>query len=209
MAEEIIMRIAEPQDADSLRELINETIDTCYFHIYPQEAIDYFKNYHNRTNIVNDILEGHCLILASGEEFIGTGTLFGSNARRVFVKPGYQKMGLGKRIMYDLEEKAVEKGVGIMDLDASLVAYPFYRALGYETQAEDVIPVKNGQNLRYYKMVKKLGDKSNCGRTAFSSQVDFSKIFKNSEKPVCSSKSKFREEKEDPEKESKLQSELQ
>ncbi|MGB9939594.1 GNAT family N-acetyltransferase [Methanosarcina sp.] len=158
MAEEIIMRIAEPQDADSLRELINETIDTCYFSIYPKEAIDYFKEYHNRTNIVNDILEGHCLILFSGEELIGTGTLLGSNARRVFIKPEYQKMGLGKKIMYGLEEKAVEKGIRIMDLDASLVAYPFYRTPSYETQAEDVIPVKNGQSLRYYKMVKKLGD---------------------------------------------------
>lgn len=159
MNEEIIMRIAELQDADSLEELINETIDTCYFNIYPQEAIDYFKNYHNRMNIANDILEGDCLILISGEEFIGTGTILGSNARRVFVKPEYQNMGFGKRIMHRLEEKAIEKGVRIMDLDASLVAYAFYRALGYEAQAEDVILVKNGQNLRYYKMVKKLGDK--------------------------------------------------
>lgn len=156
VAEEIIMRIAEPQDAEFLRELINETIDICYFRVYPQEAIDYFKDYHNLTNIGNDILEGYCLILAAGEKLIGTGTLLGSNARRVFVKPEYQNMGLGKRIMYGLEEKAVEKGVRIIDLDASLVAYPFYRLLGYETQAEDVIPVKNGKGLRYYKMVKKL-----------------------------------------------------
>lgn len=156
MAEEIIMRIGEPQDADSLIELINETIDTCYFHIYPQEAIDYFKDYHNRTNIVNDILEGYCLILAAGEELIGTGTLLGSNARRVFIKPGYQNMGLGKRIMHGLEEEAVERGIRIIDLDASLVAYPFYRVLGYETQAEDLIPVKNGKGLRYYKMIKSL-----------------------------------------------------
>jgi len=159
LTEEIIMKIAEPQDADSLRELVNETIDTCYFHVYPQEAIDYFKDYHNRLNIVKDILEGYCLILTSREEFIGTGTLLGSNARRVFVKPKYQKMGLGKRIMHKLEEKAMEKGVRIIDLDASLGAYPFYRTLGYETQTEEMTPVKNGQNLRYYKMVKKLGGK--------------------------------------------------
>lgn len=158
MAEEITMRMADPQDADSLKELIDETIDTCYFSIYPQEAIDYFKDYHSRTNIINDIMKGDCLILVSGEKLIGTGTLLGSNARRVFVKPVYQNLGLGKRIMYGLEEKAVKKGVRIMDLDASFVAYPFYRALGYETQAEDVIPVENGQSLRYYKMVKKLAD---------------------------------------------------
>lgn len=158
MTEEIIMRIAEPQDVDSLKELIYETIDTCYFHIYPQEAVDYFKDYHNRKNIVNDIFKGHCLILATKEEFIGTGTLLGSNARRVFVKPAYQKMGFGKRIMHRLEEKAMEKRVKIIDLDALLVAYPFYKTLGYETQVEDIIPVKNGQNLRYYKMTKELRD---------------------------------------------------
>ncbi|HEY3361700.1 MAG TPA: GNAT family N-acetyltransferase [Methanosarcina sp.] len=156
MAKEIAMRTAGTQDADSLEKLVNETIDTCYFGIYPQEAIDYFKDYHNRENIFNDILKGYCLILAIGEEFIGTGTLLGSNARRVFVKSAYQKMGFGKKIMYRLEEKAVEKGVRIIDLDASLVAYPFYKALGYETQTEDTIPVKNGQSLGYYKMTKEL-----------------------------------------------------
>jgi hypothetical protein len=39
VAEEIIMRIAEPQDADSLRELIYETLDTCYFRIYPRKQL--------------------------------------------------------------------------------------------------------------------------------------------------------------------------
>jgi len=58
--------------------------------------------------------------------------------------------------MYGLEENAMEKGIRIMDLDASLVAYPFYRARGYETQAEDVIPVKNRQSLRYYTKPKVL-----------------------------------------------------
>jgi hypothetical protein len=112
VAEEIIMREAEPQDTKSLRKLTCETIDTCYFRIYPQEAIDFFKDYHNQENIVNDILEGHCLILASVKEFVGTGTLLGSNVRRVFIKPVYQNMGLGKRIMYGLGEKAVKKELG-------------------------------------------------------------------------------------------------
>ncbi|MHC1755541.1 MAG: GNAT family N-acetyltransferase [Methanosarcina sp.] len=142
-----------------MKKLIDETIDACYSGIYPCEAIDYFKEYHNTENILNDILKGHCLILTCGIELIGTGTLFGSNARRVFIKPVYQKMGFGKRIMKGLEEKAVEEKIRIMDLDASLVAYPFYRSLGYQTQAEEVIPVKNGQNLRYYKMVKDLKTK--------------------------------------------------
>jgi len=159
ISEEIKMRTAKLEDIKELKLLIYETIDACYPGAYSYEAIDYFKEYHNTKNILNDILNGYSLILTCGRDMIGTGTLLGSNARRVFVKPAYQNKGLGKRIMHGLEEKAVENGVRIMDLDASFVAYSFYRALGYETQAEDLIPVKNEQNLRYYKMVKKLEDK--------------------------------------------------
>nr|WP_255680526.1 GNAT family N-acetyltransferase [Methanosarcina sp. DH2] len=96
------------------------------------------------------------MILTCGKEIIGTGTLLDSNARRVFIKPLYQKVGLGKRIMHGLEDKSVEERVRMLGLDASLVAYPFYRALGYQTQSEEIIPIRNGQNLRYYKMVKNL-----------------------------------------------------
>ena len=58
------------------------------------EAIDYFKDCPSRTNIHNNIFEGHCLILTCRKKLIGTGILIGSNARRVFLKPLYQKMGV-------------------------------------------------------------------------------------------------------------------
>ncbi len=57
-------------------------------------------------------------------------------------------MGLGKRIMRGLEEKAIKEKVRIMDLDASLVAYSFYRALGYQTQSEEIIQVKKRAKLK-------------------------------------------------------------
>lgn len=150
------METAKPEDIKTLKRLIYETIDACYSDIYPCEAVDYFKEYHNTENILNDILKGYCLILTCGKEIIGTGTLLDSNARKVFIKTLYQKVGFGKRIMHGFEDKAVEEGVRMLDLDASLVAYPFYRALGYQTKSKEIIPVRNGQNLRYYKMVKNL-----------------------------------------------------
>lgn len=128
----------------------------CYSGTYSCEAIDYFKEYNNTESILNDIFKGHFLILTRGEEIIGTGTLLGSNVRRVFVKPEYQNMGLGKRIMNKLEKEALEEKVRIMDLHASLTAHSFYTALGYQVQSEEVVQVKNGQNLRYYIMVKNL-----------------------------------------------------
>lgn len=155
--EEIEMRAAKPEDLEGLKKLVYETIDVCYSGTYSCEAIDYFKEYNNTENILNDILKGHFLILTCGKEIIGTGTLLGSNVRRIFVKPEYQNMGLGKRIMHELEKEALKEKVRIMDLHASLTAHSFYIALGYQVQSEEVVKVKNGQNLRYYIMVKKLG----------------------------------------------------
>jgi len=139
-----------------LKTLIYGTIDACYSSAYSCEAIDYFKEYNNTESILNDILKGHFLILTCGKEIIGTGTLLGSNIRRIFVKQEYQNMGLGKRIMHELEKAALEEKIMIMDLHASLTAHSFYMDLGYKIQSEEVVQIKNGKNLRYYIMVKNL-----------------------------------------------------
>ncbi|MDY9924855.1 GNAT family N-acetyltransferase [Methanosarcina sp.] len=120
------METAKPEDIETLERLIYETIDAYYSDIYPCEAVDYFKEYQNTENILNDVLKEYCLILTCGKEIIGTGTLLDSNARRVFIKLLYQKVGLGKRVMHGLEDKAVEEGVRMLDLGSSLVSYPFY-----------------------------------------------------------------------------------
>lgn len=105
------METAKPEDIETLERLIYETIDAYYSDIYPCKAVDYFKEYQNTENILNDVLKEYCLILTCGKEIIGTGTLLDSNARRVFIKLLYQKVGLGKRVMHGLEDKAVEEGV--------------------------------------------------------------------------------------------------
>lgn len=114
------MRTAKPEDIQELKTLIYETIDKCYSDTYSCEAIDYFKEYNNTESILNDILKGHFLILACGKEIIGTGTLPGSNIRRIFVKPEYQNMELGQRIMHELEKEALEEEVRVTDLHTSL-----------------------------------------------------------------------------------------
>jgi GNAT superfamily N-acetyltransferase len=154
--EEIEMRTAKPEDIEELKMLIYRTIDECYSGTYSCEAIDYFKEYNNTESILNDILRGHFLVLTCGKEIIGTGTLLGSNIRRIFVKPEYQNIGLGKRIMHELEKEALEEKIRIMDLHASLTAHSFYTALGYQVQSEEVVQIKNEQNLRYYIMVKNM-----------------------------------------------------
>ena len=49
-------------------------------------------------------------------------------------------------------EEAIEY---FLDLSASIVSKRFYDSLGYVTQKEDYIPVRNNQKLIYYEMAKK------------------------------------------------------
>ena len=75
---------------------------------------------------------------------------------RVFVVPEFQKLGFGKLIMHNLEEKALSTAITAVTLDASLPSKRFYDSLGYVTLEETFLEVENGKKLDYYKMEKSL-----------------------------------------------------
>jgi putative acetyltransferase len=157
MQDVVIREFIEP-DLQAVKQLVDRTIDISYADAYPDEAIAFFKEYHSETHILDDAKNGYTIVLEADGGIIGTGTLAGTTIGRVFVDPSYQHQGLGKAIMRRLEEKALANGVETLDLSASLVAKPFYDSLGYTTQEERAIPVENDRKLRYYAMVKRIGD---------------------------------------------------
>jgi GNAT superfamily N-acetyltransferase len=150
------LREFRQEDVEALKRLIYKTIDISYHKVYPEEAIEYFKDYHTEEHILGDAIEGYTIILECDGKIVGTGTLLGTNIRRVFIDPSHQHKGLGKLVMHELEKRALEKGISILDLSASLVSKQFYDSSGYVTQKEDYIPVRNKQKLSYYAMVKTL-----------------------------------------------------
>lgn len=155
MIRNIKLREFTREDLETVKRLIYKTIDISYHEVYPEEAIEYFKDYHSEEHILNDARVGYTIILDFSEKIIGTGTLLGMNIRRVFIDPSYQRRGFGKLVMHKLEEQAFANGISILDLSASLVSKRFYDSLGYVTQKGDYIPVRNKQKLSYYAMVKK------------------------------------------------------
>ncbi len=152
----ICLREFRPSDLKLLRSLIHRTIDISYSEVYPKEAIEFFKDYHSGDNILKDASEGYTIVLELDGRIIGTGTLLGSNVRRVFVDLPFQNQGFGKMIMKALEEEACSNGIEVIDLSASLVSRKFYDSLSYTKLKESFIPVENGQRLDYFEMAKKL-----------------------------------------------------
>lgn len=156
--EDIPLRRFLPGDIEDVSRLVVETIEVSYAKSYPREAIDYFLEYHTVEQILLDATRGCTFVLAPGGRIAGTGTLLGTTIKRVFVHPSRQRRGYGALLMHALESEAIRRGIGRVDLSASLPSKRFYDLLGYTTECEDYIPVRNGKRLDYYTMVKALGE---------------------------------------------------
>lgn len=154
MIPDIEIRQLERADLPPVYALIQDTLQTSYHGIYPVEAIEFFKIYHQKENIWNDASSGYTAIVESAGKIVGTGTLLGTNIRRVFVDSLLQHRGIGKLIVQELEQKAVLEKLQILDLESSLVSRQFWESLGFILQKEDYVPVRNGQKLVFYRMVK-------------------------------------------------------
>jgi len=155
---DIQIRKLNEEDLQSVYRLIQNTIDISYREVYPREAIEFFKDYHSEELILNDAITGYTVVAACNSEVLGTGTLLGTNIRRVFISPLHQHRSIGKMLVQELERKALNEKLATLDLASSLVSRQFWESLGYVLQSEEYIPVRNDQKLYFYRMVKTLDD---------------------------------------------------
>ncbi len=154
--ERILVRDYKKKDLERLKYIVDETINKSYSGIYPEEAIEYFINLHSKENMEKDVPKGYTFMLELEGKIIGSGSIVGNEIKRVFVLPGYQGRGYGKKIMAKIEESALSKGIQRVKLCASLPSKDFYLALGYRIVRATHLPVNNNEKLEYYDMEKYL-----------------------------------------------------
>lgn len=152
----ILLRQFRDADTEALKVLIDTTIDACYTGVYPPAAVSFFKKYHSLECIAEDARAGYTIVVEANGDVIATGTLLGTNVRRMFVSPTAQGRGLGHMMLTRLEQYARETGLTRLDLDASLPAHGFYIRHGYVTDSEGSHTLPHGEELRYYAMSKSL-----------------------------------------------------
>ncbi|GGK30889.1 N-acetylglutamate synthase, GNAT family [Pseudomonas koreensis] len=74
----------------------------------------------------------------------------------IFIRPDFMQRGLGKRVLFFLEDLARELGLAEVCLDATLNAVDFYRRCGYIGEGSAVYLSPSGLQLACVPMVKKL-----------------------------------------------------
>jgi GNAT superfamily N-acetyltransferase len=153
---EIKIREFKKADLAEVKNLIDRTIDACYRGVYCIEAVQFFKDWHCSDNILTDAAAGRTVVAEQDRQVIGTGTIVGNEIKRVFVEPGFQNRGFGKRIMRALEKHAISTGIDVIKLDASLPSKKFYDLLDYITLEKTFRDVENNKHLDFYRMEKRL-----------------------------------------------------
>jgi len=153
---DIEIRRFNKKDLPAVYRMIQDTIAVCYSGFYPPEAIEFFKDYHNKENIIKDAAAGYTIVAECNGEIVGTGTLLDTNIRRVYINPLYQRQGIGKTITQRLEKKAFTMGLSNLDLEGSLNSRVFWESQGFTIQEEAFLSVRNGKKLIYFTMGKEI-----------------------------------------------------
>jgi len=126
------------------------------------------------------IRDGTYFVIASGAEIVACGgwsrrrTLFGSDRqvgredalldpqaeaariRAFFVRPGWERRGLGSRIMQACEAAARAEGFRRLELGSTLTGVALYRRHGFAAQQEIEAPLPGGLKLPVVLMSKTL-----------------------------------------------------
>ena len=135
--------------------LIRHVVDVSYKDAYPAGALNLYKEFHSRDNILNDAENGYCVIAENAGKIVGTGTLLENGIRRVYIDPSYQKSGIGSEIYRELEKRALQIGLSRLGLGASVIAREFWESVGFVFEEEVDISAGDEQ-LKFYMMSKSL-----------------------------------------------------
>jgi len=92
------------------------------------------------------------------EQVVGTGMIDLGTGKidAVFVQPEHMKQGIGRTLMAYLEQLALDAGHDSVQLESTLNAAPFYRALGFEGEGITTYQSTLGVSLDCVPMVKRL-----------------------------------------------------
>jgi len=124
------------------------------------------------------IRDGTYLVAEVDSQIVGCGgwsrrkTLFGSDQvaqkddtwldperdaariRAFFIRPGWERRGIGSQILEACESAAVARGFSRFELAATLPGVPMYQARGFSATERFDVPLPNGLGLPVVRMVK-------------------------------------------------------
>lgn len=156
----VTVREMRREDGRSFIEVRNAAVRGIAVKDYPHEVIEnwagppvteamlerFFLNPDKGIRLVAEI-DG--AIVGMGELIIATNEL-----RACYVSPSAIRKGVGSAIIREIERIAMENGATFLQMDSSITAEPFYKALGYEVLEYGQHMLRSGHPMACVKMRK-------------------------------------------------------
>ena len=134
-AMEILVRRATRADAGAVREIVLRALRETNARDYPPSVID--RLVLTLPDKVASNLETWCAFVAIVDGRIaGTGSLNGDTVSSVYVDPDYQGRGIATRLMDAVEDVANTSSRGMLSVQSSVTAKPFYARRGFRIVRE-------------------------------------------------------------------------
>ncbi|WP_322843706.1 GNAT family N-acetyltransferase [Pseudomonas sp. B33.4] len=126
------IRIATGEDAAMISELIVRTLRESNGRDYSPDIIEQVQRSFSPQAILDLLGRRQVYVATFNQHIVATASLDQDVVRSVFVEPGCQGKGLGKRLMGKLESVAVSQGFTKLHVPSSITAEGFYRTLGFD-----------------------------------------------------------------------------
>lgn len=156
----VIVREMRREDGRSFIEVRNAAVRGIAVKDYPPEVIENWvgppvteamveRFLLNPDRGIRLVAEIDGVIVGMGELIITTNEL-----RACYVSPSAIRKGVGSAIICEIERIARENGMTFLQMDSSVTAEPFYKALGYEVLEYGQHILRSGHSMACVKMRK-------------------------------------------------------
>ncbi|MFI8222285.1 GNAT family N-acetyltransferase [Pseudomonas sp. NPDC085632] len=126
------IRMATREDAAMISELIVNTLRESNGRDYSPDVIAQVQRSFAPQAILDLLSKRQVYVATWNQHIVATASLDQDVVRSVFVEPGCQGKGLGKRLMEKLESVAVSQTFTKLQVPSSITAEGFYRSLGFD-----------------------------------------------------------------------------
>lgn len=125
------VRPAGPEDAAAISEVILAALRETNAKDYSADIIKCVEESFNADAVQSLMGERTVFVATSGTRILGTASLDGGLVRTVFVAPSAQGLGVGRRLMEEIERTARVANIRVLVVPSSVTAEQFYAKLGF------------------------------------------------------------------------------
>jgi putative acetyltransferase len=147
-----------PGEAKNLKHIHSNSVRTLAGQHYSKGIIEAWTGAFAQADIEDALNEPHTqwILGLMADEPAGFALRHGSEIRAVYVHPDQANKGLGKALLFELEQSARKEGRQTLELEASLNARPFYQKQGYQDVCHSFFTLPKGLLMKSVKMIKEL-----------------------------------------------------